>query len=154
MDEAQQTSNPVRLLKLAFDIRAALDAALQLRPDDVEVRFDLVRFHVMTPRIGGGSQKEARAQIAEIAKRDAAMGHFARGYVAYRNKEFGVARRELKEAIKSPAVRPRALRWLGWLSQESQQWDDAFAAFEELGDRFEIDRTSSFCRCRPKSQHR
>lgn len=148
MDEAEQTSNPVRLIKLAFDIRGALEEALQLRPDDVEVRFDLVRFHVMTPRIAGGNVDDARVQIAEIAKRDAAIGHFARGYVAYRDKEFGVARRELKEAIKSAALRPRALRWLGWLSQESQQWDDAFAAFEELGDLYEVARTSSFCRCR------
>jgi len=148
MAEAEQTSNPVRLIKLAFDVKSALDEALLLRPNDVEVRFDLVRFHVMTPRIAGGDMAEARAQVEEIAKRDKPLGHFARGYVAYRDKAFGVARIELKEAIKTPAIRPRALRWLGWLSQESQQWDDAFAAFEELGDLYEVARTSSFCKCR------
>jgi hypothetical protein len=148
MAEAEQTSNPVRLLKLAFDIRGALEEALRLRPDDVEVRLDLVRFHAVTPRIAGGNMDEARVQIEEIARRNEPMGHFARGYVAYREKQFGVARIEFREAIKTPAVRPRALRWLGWLSQESQQWDDAFVAFEELGDLYEVARTSSFCKCR------
>ena len=148
MAEAEQTSNPVRLVTLAFDIREALDEALRLRPDDVEVRFDLVRFHVMAPRIAGGNLDEARAQVDEIARRNEPLGHFARGYVAYRDKAFGVARIELKEAIRTPSIRPRALRWLGWLSQESQQWDDAFAAFEELGDLYEVARTSSFCKCR------
>ena len=149
MAEAEQTSNPIRLLRLAVDIKTALDEALKLRPDDPEVHFDLVRFHVITPRIAGGDMEEARRHIEAIAKRDAALAHLARGYVAYRDKkEFGVARRELKEAIKSPGVRPRALRWLGWLSQESQQWDDAFAAFEELGDLYEVARTSDFCKCR------
>lgn len=148
MTEAEQTSNPIRLLGLALDIRRALDEALRLRPDDVEVRLDLVRFHTMTPRIAGGNMDEARTQVEEIARRDKALGHFARGYVLYREKQFGVARIELREAAKNPAVRERALRWLGWLSQESQQWDDAFAAFEELGDLYEIARTSSFCKCR------
>ena len=151
MAEAQQTSNPLRLFMLALDIRKALDAALVESPEDVEVRLDLVRFHVMTPRVAGGDMKEARAQAEEIFRRDAALGHFARGYIAYREKSFGAGRIQLRDAVrlaKTPATRTLAMRWLGWLSQESQQWDDAFAIFEELGDLYEVARTASFCRCR------
>lgn len=155
MEEAQQTSNPIRLLTLALDIKKALDAALAEAPEDVEVHLDLVRFHVMTPRIAGGSMDEARAHAAEIARRDAPLGHFARGYIAYREKQFGVARTELREAIRSgnAATKTLALKWLGWLSQESYQWDDAFAAFEQLRPTdvtalYEIARTSIFCSCR------
>jgi tetratricopeptide (TPR) repeat protein len=151
MAEAKETANPIRLLLLALDIHKALDAALARDPNDVQVRLDLVRFHTMTPRIAGGDMDEARAQAAEIARRDAPLGHFARGYIAYREKEFGTARRELREAVRTapdPPAKSMALRWLGWLSQESQQWDDAFAAFEELGDLYEIARTASFCTCR------
>ena len=153
--EAQQTSNPIRLFVLALQIKEALDAALSEKPDDVEVRLDLVRFFVRTPRIAGGSLDQARAQAEEIARRDAPLGHFARGYIAYRQKEFGVARIELREARKSakkPEHRAMAAKWLGWLSQESQQWNDAFAVFEELRATdpealYEIARTSSFCSC-------
>ena len=156
MAEVQQTSNPVRLLMLALDIHKALDEALASHPDDVEVRLDLVRFHTVTPRLAGGSMDEARRQAEEIFRRDEALGHFARGYILYREKQFGVARIELKEAIrltKSPATRALAAKWLGWLSQESHQWDDAFAIWEELratdpSALYEIARTASFCSCR------
>jgi hypothetical protein len=40
-----------------------------------------------------------------------------------------------------------ALRWLGWLSQETQQWKEAFAVFGELKDEKEIARTQKFCGC-------
>src|SRR6185295_18412077 len=96
MKEAQQTSNPVRLFLLAMDIREALGKALKSDPEDLDVRLDLVRFHTVTPRIAGGDLDEARAQAAEIARRDAPLGHFASGYIAYREKEFGVARHELQ----------------------------------------------------------
>ncbi|HEX8254513.1 MAG TPA: hypothetical protein VF846_15320 [Thermoanaerobaculia bacterium] len=153
--EAQQTSNPIKLFLLALDIRKSLEAALSENPYDVEVRLDLVRFFTVTPRIAGGDLEKARAHAAELARRDHALGHFARGYIAYRQKEYGVARIELREAMrlaKTPAHRTLAAKWLGWLSQESQQWNDAFAIFEELrasdpSALYEIARTSSFCHC-------
>jgi tetratricopeptide (TPR) repeat protein len=149
MAEAQQTTNPVRLLLLAMKIRDSLAAARAKEPDNVEVRLDLVRFYTVAPRIAGGGIDDARAEAAEIAKRDVPLGHFARGYIEYREKNFGIARRELREAIRlgNPSTRALAMQWLGWLSQESQQWDDAFALFEELGALYEIGRTAVFCSC-------
>lgn len=150
MAKAEQSANPVELLVLALDIRKALANALKADPDDVEVRLDLVRFHTSTPRIAGGDPAEARAQAAEIAKRDAALGHFARGYIAYRDKRYGTARQELKAAVEgasNPTRKALAMRWLGWLSQETRQWETAFAMFEALGDDYEIGRTAAFCRC-------
>ncbi|HYC59750.1 MAG TPA: hypothetical protein VEK79_09305 [Thermoanaerobaculia bacterium] len=149
MAEAQQTSNPVRLVTLAIRIREALESARRREPENVEVRLDLVRFYTITPRIAGGGVDHARAEAAEIAKRDVPLGHFARGYIEYREKNYGIARTELREAIRigNTSTRALATRWLGWLSQESQQWDDAFAAFEELRDQYEIGRTAVFCGC-------
>lgn len=151
MANAQQTTNPIRLLMLGFDIKESLDKALRLDPGNVQVRLDLVRFHVTSPRIVGGDEDEARAQAAEIAKHDAPLGAFARGYIAYKaKKEYGPARRELREAVrtaKEPSTKALAMQWLGWLSQETQQWDEAFAMFEELRDSYEIGRTAAFCTC-------
>lgn len=149
MAEAQQTTNPIRLLFLALNIKESLDKALELDPENVEARLDRVRWLVTSPGMIGGDVGDARAEAKEIAKRDPALGHFANGYIAYREKEYGPARRELHEARKIGSGQTKALatRWLGWLSQETQQWPDAFALFEELGDGYEIGRTAAFCSC-------
>lgn len=153
MAEAEQTSNPFRLAVLALRIRDSLEAALALEPDNLEVRLDLVRFHVMAPAIVGGDDGEAVRQAAEIARRNAPLGHFARGYIYYRNKEFGAARHEFEAARETEARGPARLlatRWLGWLSQESRQWKTAFAMFGELESSdglYEIGRTAVFCGC-------
>jgi len=155
MAEARQTSNPVRLLVLGWQIKDSLDEALRLDPDNVEIRLDLVRFYAVAPRILGGGVAAARAQAAEIAKRDAPLGSFARGYIAYRQKEYGAARLQLREAVRttrSASTKALALKWLGWLSQETQQYTEAFAVFEELratdaSALYEIARTAVFCSC-------
>lgn len=148
MAEAKKTTNPVRLIMLGWEIKDALEEALVLAPDDVEVRLDLVRYHVVTPRIVGGAIDTALEHASEIAKRDPALGHFARGYIAYREKEYGPARRELQEAAKSPKTKILALTWLGWLSQETQQYETAFDAWQAVDMPYEIGRTAVFCRCR------
>ena len=155
--EAKAAVNPVRLLSLAYSIRDELEAAIRLDPELLDARVDLVRFHAKTPRIAGGSDAAARAQVRELRKRDAALGHWGAGYLAYLEKQYGVARRELRLAVegaKRPQDKLLALTWLGWLSQETQQWDEAFRTWEAVaaaGDReglYEIGRTSSFCGCR------
>lgn len=148
MAEAKRTTNPVRLIMLGFEIKDALDTALKLAPDDVEVRLDLLRYHVVTPGIVGGSMAEARKHADVLAKQDAGLGHFANGYIAYREKEYGPARRELQEAAKSPRARVLALTWLGWLSQETRQYDTAFDVWQQLDLPYEIGRTAVFCHCR------
>jgi tetratricopeptide (TPR) repeat protein len=155
MEEAEQTANPIRLLTLAMQIKESLDKALALDPENVQIRLDLVRFHTVAPRIIGASVDEARAQASEITKRDAALGAFARGYISYRAKDYGPARRDLREAARTahdPSTKALAMKWLGWLSQETQQYDEAFAMFDELRASdpealYEIGRTASFCAC-------
>ncbi len=155
MAEVRRTTNPIRLLVLIPKIHTSLENALAREPDNVEVHLDLVRFYVMAPSITGGDVSKARAHAAEIGRRDVPLGHFARGYIAYRENEFGPARRELREAVRlgSGSTRALAMKWLGWLSQETQQWDEAFAMFEELRPSdasalYEIGRTAVFCACR------
>jgi tetratricopeptide (TPR) repeat protein len=150
-----RTTNPVRLLVLIPKIHASLEAALAHEPDNVEVHLDLVRFYVMTPSMLGGDIDKARAHAAQITRRDPVLGHFARGYIGYREGQYGPARHELREAVRlsSGATHALAMRWLGWLSQETQQWDEAFAMFEALRAEdasalYEIGRTAVFCKCR------
>lgn len=153
--EAKQSSNAVRLMYVGWNIGTELETAVALDPSRTDVRLDLIRYYELTPRILGGSPKKAHAAAAALAKRDVALGAFAHGYLSYREKEYGPARQSLREAVKlakDDATHILALTWLGWLSQETQQYDDAFAAFDEIltidpkhtSALYEIGRTAVF----------
>jgi tetratricopeptide (TPR) repeat protein len=155
--EARQSANAVRLAYIGWNIGVELEAALALDPSRSDARLDLIRYYELTPRILGGSPAKARQQAAELARRDAARGAFASGYLAYREKEYGPARQSLRSAVtfaKDDETRILALTWLGWLSQETQQYDDAFAAFDAIlaidpkhaSALYEIGRTAVFSR--------
>ena len=157
MSEAKRTSNAIRLAYLGWQIGEELEQAVALDPSLIDARLDLVRFYVVAPRIVGGSMRKARDEASEIAKRDAALGAFASGYIAYREKAYGPARIKLRDAVrlaKTPQTKTLALTWLGWLSQETQQYDAAFDAWSEVmaidpsrvDALYEIGRTAVFAR--------
>jgi tetratricopeptide (TPR) repeat protein len=135
MTEARQTSNPVALAILGWKIGDELEETVRLDPNQLDARVDLVRYYTVAPRIVGGSAKKARAQARELSRRDPALGAFANGYIDYRDKAYGPARQKLRDAVRLAAnakTKVLALTWLGWLSQETQQYDDAFRAWEDV----------------------
>lgn len=158
--EASQTVNAVRLIVLGWQIGEELEETVRLDPEHLAARMDLVRYYLAAPRLIGGGRKKAGEQAVEIARRDVSLGHFAAGYIAYRgDKDHDRARKELRLAVrtaKKASARTTALMWLGWLSQETQNYDEAFASFEKileidpsrLAASYEIGRTSVFCQCR------
>jgi tetratricopeptide (TPR) repeat protein len=59
---------------LARKVRKSLEKAVELNPDLVEARVDLLSFYLQAPSLLGGSVEKAKLQAAEIAKRDPAQG--------------------------------------------------------------------------------
>jgi tetratricopeptide (TPR) repeat protein len=156
--EAKATTNAVRLLALAWDVGEELELAVQLDPDLLDARVRLVQYYEMTPRVVGGSSRKAREAARELAERDAPLGLWAHGYLAYRAKQYGPARVSLRAAAASARdaqTKVQALMWLGWLSQETRQYEEAFATWRSIlsvdatqtAAWYEIGRTASFCRC-------
>jgi len=156
--EAKQTMNAVRLAYLGWNIGTELEEALRLDPALNDVRVRLIEYYTMTPRVVGGSPAKARQQARELAKRDAALGAWAEGYLAYRARQYGPARKGLQKAVanaRDAKSKLLALTWLGWLSQETQQYETAFATFDNMLTTdptatqalYEIGRTSQFCHC-------
>src|SRR4051794_27842845 len=86
--EAKESTNAVRLAFLGWNIGTELEEAVRLEPNLLDARVRLVQYYTMTPRIVGGSSAKARRQARELAKRDAALGAWAEGYLAYRAKQF------------------------------------------------------------------
>jgi hypothetical protein len=51
-----------------------LEKAVELNPDNIEARFDLLEYYLQAPAFLGGDAAKAQAQAAEIAKRNATAG--------------------------------------------------------------------------------
>jgi tetratricopeptide (TPR) repeat protein len=156
--EAKQSVNAVRLAYLGWNIGTQLEEAVHLDPNDADARARLLQYYVTAPRVVGGNMRKARALARDTAKRDPALGAWANGYLAYRAKQLGAARKKFQEAVIAARDVPAqvlALTWLGWLSQESQTYEDAFAAWRRIlaidptqtQALYEIGRTASFCHC-------
>jgi tetratricopeptide (TPR) repeat protein len=62
---------------LARKVRKCLEKAVELNPDLVEARVDLIAFYLQAPSLLGGGVDKAKLQAAEIAKRDPAQGKLA-----------------------------------------------------------------------------
>ena len=65
-------------LFIARKVKTHLERAVELNPDNIAARFDLIEYYLQAPRFLGGDPAKATAQAAEIAKRDAAAGREAR----------------------------------------------------------------------------
>jgi tetratricopeptide (TPR) repeat protein len=156
--EAKQTANAVRLAFLGWNIGNELEEAIRIDPSLNNVRVRLIEYYTMTPRVVGGSPSKAKQQARELTKRDPALGAWADGYIAYRAKQYGPARKSLQRAVATahdPKTKLLALTWLGWLSQETQQYETAFETFDNMFTTdpaatqalYEIGRTAQFCHC-------
>jgi tetratricopeptide (TPR) repeat protein len=62
---------------LARKVKTHLEKAVELNPDNIEARFDLLEYYLQAPAFLGGDAAKAKKQAAEIAKRNAAMGRKA-----------------------------------------------------------------------------
>ena len=79
--------------------RQEFEAAAQLSPNDVDVRFDLLEFYAQAPGFIGGGQDKADAQAKEIAKLSPRLGYTARADIYGNQKDWVHARSELMEAV-------------------------------------------------------
>lgn len=99
---------------LAKEARRHFERAVELNTNAVNARTDLAEFYVEAPGIIGGGKDKARAQAELLAKQDPAMAHWVRGRVAEKEKDFGTAEREYKEAVV--ASNNDAVHWLNLAS--------------------------------------
>lgn len=66
---------------IARNVRRSFEKAVELDPDNIEARFDLVQFFIFAPGVVGGSTGKAIEHAEEIKKRDAVRGHGAYGFM-------------------------------------------------------------------------
>jgi tetratricopeptide (TPR) repeat protein len=125
-------SNIFRRASLAPKVREQFERAVEIDPNNLDARLNLVDFHLQAPGIVGGSLDKAIEQAAEIGKRDPIRGHVASGRIDHDQKKDDEAEREYLAAIREAPASPLPRLELGGLYQALGRYDDAVRVFEEI----------------------
>jgi tetratricopeptide (TPR) repeat protein len=124
----------VSLFKAPFVARKAKDAletALALDPDNLDVRDDLVRYYAGAPGFVGGSKEKAGAMVVEIKKRNAYRGSLAAANLCAGQKDISCAERELTEMVTSYPDSAAVYASLAVLYTTLKQFDKAFVVLDK-----------------------
>ena len=122
----------LKKMGLAKKARKACERAIELDPSYLDARNWLVGYYVNAPGIAGGSTEKAREQAVEIKKLSPVDGHYALALIYRREGNFEGAEKELLQYL---ALEPddRGIQYqLGYLYVDMEQYENAFAQFENL----------------------
>ena len=112
--------------------RDALERAVAFDPDNVGARSDLAAYYHAAPSLLGGSLAKARAQVAEIARRDPYLGHVRTGDLLVDDGKYPEAEKEYLAAAALDARRAQAHERLGYFYTEGKLYEKAFAQYDGL----------------------
>jgi tetratricopeptide (TPR) repeat protein len=146
-----QNANVLRQPGLAKKTRAAWERAIQLDPDNLDARTDLIQYYVQAPGFLGGSTSKALEQAEEIRKRNALRGYLELGALYEREKRVADAEKAYLAAAKEKSDRHVGEYRLGQFYQNTGAFDKAFELFEsmvatnpsEFGALFQIGKTGA-----------
>jgi tetratricopeptide (TPR) repeat protein len=127
-----QRSSAVRKPFLARKTKAQFERAVQLDPEDLDARSDLISYYTEAPGFMGGSIEKAREQVAEIRRRSAYRGCFAAARVAESQKDWDAAEREYQDAAKAFPESLDVPIALGISRTRAERYDRAFEVFEGI----------------------
>ena len=148
--EAQQ-ANVLRQPGLAKRTKAAWERAIELDPDNLDARANLIQYYVQAPGLLGGSKEKAVEQAEEIRKRNALRGYLELGALYEREKRFADAEKAYLAASQEPSDRHVGKYRLGVFYQNAGAYEKAFELFEamlsadssEYGALFQIGKTGA-----------
>jgi tetratricopeptide (TPR) repeat protein len=117
---------------LAKKTKAEFEKASSLDPDNLDARSSLIDYYLGAPGMLGGSVEKARAQAAEIRRRDEYRGALADARIAEDQKNMAGADRAYQQAIRTRPDSLAARYALGNFYVRTERPDQAFAVFEEI----------------------
>lgn len=121
-----------RRISLARHLRGTLERAIQIEPDNVDARVELLRYYLVAPGIMGGSSRKAREQADAIARVSRLRGQIAAGAIAEGEDRDADAEREYRAAISAAPDSAAGYYALGAFYQRTKQFDKAFATYDDL----------------------
>ena len=149
----QQASKAGKLsqIGLAKKVRREFTRAVELDPENLDARDDLIQYYLRAPGMMGGSVDKAKEQAAEIQKRDPLRGAIAYAAVAMDQKDFAGAERQYRSAIASYPESLNVRYALGQFFVRGEKYEEGFAVFDsiltarpdEMNARYAIGRTGA-----------
>lgn len=127
-------------LRLAGKLRREFETAIQLDPQNLEARRDILEFYLEAPGIVGGGHEKARAEAEEMAKRDPSEGHRAWANYWDDHKQYDQAEAEWKKALDAKPSRPDAYFELVEFYRTRGRFADMLPIIPMLTGRFGNDR--------------
>jgi tetratricopeptide (TPR) repeat protein len=146
-----RSASMFRAVSLARKSRSALETALGVDPDNLDVREDLVVYYSRAPGFVGGSKQKAREMVLEIRKRNAYRGSRAAASLCTGEKDIACAERELTGMVTSYPDSAAAYASLAVFYADQKQFDKAFDLLDqrlrtkpnELTTLYQVGRTAS-----------
>ncbi|HEX6050110.1 MAG TPA: tetratricopeptide repeat protein [Gemmatimonadaceae bacterium] len=146
-----QRANVLRQPGLAKRTKAAWQRAIELDPENLDARADLIQYYVQAPGFLGGSTEKALEQAEEIRKRNALRGYLELGALHEREKRYADAEQAYLGAAAEPSDRHVGKYRLGVFYQNTGAFEKAFDLFEamlaadslEHGALFQIGKTGA-----------
>jgi tetratricopeptide (TPR) repeat protein len=146
-----RSANMFRAPSLARKTRNALETALALDPDNLDVRDDLIIYYNQAPGFMGGSKAKAREMALEIKKRNSYRGAVAAANICAAEKDSVCVERELQGMVTSYPDSAAVYASLAAFYVNQKQFDKAFAVLDqrlrarpnELTTLYQVGRTAS-----------
>jgi len=125
---ARQNYSPFK----AFKCRNMLLKAVELNPDNIEARYELVTYYRQAPFFAGGSMDQAHAQADEIKKRNPLRGAMAEGEIFISEENYDAAFNAFETILKEHPDQIVALYQIGFIAATTgQRLDRGEAALKE-----------------------
>ncbi len=139
-----QRANVVRQPFLARRVKSAVDRAIELDPDNIDAREMRWQFYAMAPAVMGGGDDKARAEAAEILRRNRYRGQFITISAASRAKDTVAVERTLKALVSEyPDSLAPVASYANWLADRRRP-AEAFALVDALQKRRPADPVALF----------
>jgi len=146
-----ESANVLRQPGLARKAKSAWERSIELDPDNLDARSDLIQYYTQAPGFLGGSTAKALEQAEEIRKRNALRGYLELGALYEREKRFADAEQAYLGAAKETSDRHVGEYRLGVFYQNTGAYEKAFELFEsmiaanpsEVGALFQIGKTGA-----------
>lgn len=136
---------------LAKRTKAEFEKAVELDPNNLDARSNLIDYYVMAPGIMGGSIEKAERQAAEIAKRDPVRGVRETAKVYRLQKKYPEAEKVYADGIRRFPAEKSLRRDLGFFYQQGESWQKAWQTFawlvkddpSDMASQYQLGRTAA-----------
>lgn len=125
-------ANLLRQASLARKTRAHFERAVELDPENLDARTGLMQYYLRAPGIVGGSVDKARAQVAEVRRRNPYRGGMLAATVERRTKSYAAAVAEYERLIAQYPDSAPPYSSLASTYGDQKMWPEAFRAIDRF----------------------